>query len=242
MPIVNHPQPDYEAAFIDHHYRESDAGGDPAVDDAVRWARERTSLGVMGVVAPGSSDFRDNPNLRELDRDIHRITSRGMHKGVTEPVAVVCWPDEKTLDTVDAWSKNLKALCVVRWEVPAIEAWRRARSAVDLLQPDAEQVPLQLNYLVRAALDGLNGAVDPRDRDHCVKTFQRLWNEAYNFEPMQVKVWAMTHGWRADQARELAAIAQQVIDGHQFRTKATAELSPDITEIWGQRAQEGVGQ
>jgi hypothetical protein len=240
--MVNHRQPDYEAAFIDHHYRESDAGGDPAVDDAVRWARDRTKLGAIGVVAPGTSDFRENPNLRALDGDIHRISSRGMRAGVTEPVAVVCWPDEKTLDTVDAWSKNLKAVCVVRGDVPAIEAWRHARHAVDLLQPDAEQLPLQLDPLVRAALNGLNGAVGPRDRGYCVKTLERLRHEGYNFEPMAVKVWAMTHGWRADHARELTEIAQQVIDGHQFRTGGTAELKPDVTEIWGRRAQEGVGQ
>jgi hypothetical protein len=239
--MVKHPQPDYEAAFIDHHYRDSDDGGDPAVDDAVRWARDRTKLGAIGVVAPGTSDFRDTPNLRELAGDIHRISSRGA-RGVTEAVAVVCWPDEKTLDTIDAWSKNLKALCVVRGDVPAIEAWRRARHAVDLLQPDAEQLPLQLDPLVRAALDGLNGAVDPGDRGDCIRALQRLRDEGYNFEPMAVKVWAMTHGWRADHARELTEIAQQVIDGHQFRTRGATELSSDITEIWGRRAQEGVGQ
>jgi hypothetical protein len=161
-----------------------------------------------------------------------------------QPGALLYGPDEKTLDALDTSEdrrRRLTAVCVVVWQEAPVEAWRRAHRAANLEQPEHEQPPLELDPVARAALSGLNGTIHSSDKGRSIRTLQSLMIHGYGCKPIEVKVWAMTHGWEANEATNLAGIAQLVLDGHQFRTKEPP-LRPDVIDRWRQRAEEGDGK
>jgi hypothetical protein len=127
----------------------------------------------------------------------------------------------------------------VVWQEVHVEAWRRAHRAVDLGHPEQGQPTLELDPVARAALSGLNGTINPTDKGRSIRTLQWLKCHGYDVKPVEAKVWAMTHGWGANEATGLAEIAHKVLDGHRFQTKGS--LRPDTIDLWRQWAEDGVG-
>jgi hypothetical protein len=135
------------------------------------------------------------------------------------------------------------ALAVVPWNESDIEVWRDARGAEDLLgkisTPDAE---LKIDPIVRAALETINllcnvstGVKNPRDRANAVHVFRTLRKHGHNASPEVTKRWAMSNGWSAGDARELAELAEGVNNGKAYRVGRYI-LSEDIYEIWTEEA------
>jgi hypothetical protein len=195
---------------------------------ALAWAMERAGQLGSGitVVAPTMERFKDGV-LAELPAGIGRETPRtlGQVGRRAQPVVVACWPGAKDLDMLDG-SPGLKALVVVPWNEEDISTWRAARGAVDLLgNRSSTTKPTISDPVVKIALTDLTTRVNlstglhhPDDRSAAIQALQILKRNRHQFQPDEIRIWAMANGWKADHARELSEYATGVLAGKAYRT------------------------
>jgi hypothetical protein len=234
-----HPQtPDFEAVYVGHF---------PANDEtdlklAIAWAMDRSAEHKCGftVVAPTREHFHRRETLSRLPRLAGQETSRTLFGARVEPVVVLCWPDEKTLAGIERKGRVL-AVCVVPWLEAQFEPWRIARQAVDLLEPTRPIPTAELgDPVVRAAMKSLTnrvnlstGILHPSDHDAAVSMFRLLRQGGYQFDPVEIKTWAMANGWRAEHADELAQIADRIRHGRTVRMNPRSRPWRDnVLDIW----------
>jgi len=195
---------------------------------AFAWAAEQAvqlDCGVT-VVAPSKAHFRDIGLLSELPASVGKETPRTLGRiGRTQPVVVSCWPTARDLDQLDG-QPRLKALAVVPWDEDEIGTWRSARHAVDLLgREPAAPAPTITDPVVEAAMTDLTvrvnlstGLKHPDDRSAAIQAFKILKRNRHEFNEVEIRAWAMSNGWAADDARELGEYAAGVLAGKAYRT------------------------
>ena len=233
----------YEAAYV---------GQFPTFEEdmmpAFAWAAERAAEVGCGitVVAPTKRHFRDIGLLSALPASMGRETPQTLGRFArTQPVVVSCWPSAKDLELLDG-AAGLKALAVVPWNEEAIDTWRQARRAIDLLgrQP-TPALPTITDPVVEAAMTSLTHAVNlstglkhPRDRSAAIHAFRILKRNRHQVDPAEIRSWAMSHGWGADDARELGEYAEGVLSGKAYKA-GPSTWNPRIISIWRQDAAGG---
>lgn len=125
------------------------------------------------------------------------------------------------------------------WQEDEIEVWRRARRAVDITGDDAPPAPPTIaDAVVLAAARSLtrivnlnSGLAHPRDKAAAVHTFRRLKRGGYDWDPSEIRIWAMANGWRAEDAQDLEDVADGVRQGRRYRVGASPWRS-DIISHW----------
>jgi hypothetical protein len=232
---------DYEAVYI---------GKFPAFETdmapAFAWAVERATQIDSGVtvVAPSKAQFRNIRLLSRLPTSVGRETPRTL--GRTEPVVVSCWPTARNLEQLDGQA-GLKALAVVPWNKEEMGTWRRARRAVDLLGgQEVAAVPTLADPVVMAAMRSLTirvnlstGLSHADDRSAAIQALQILKRYRHGFEAAEIRTWAMSNGWGADDARELGDYAAGVLSGKAYRTRHP-QWKSEIISIWREDAASSV--
>jgi hypothetical protein len=213
---------------------------------ALAWAAERASQLNCGitVVAPSKAHFQDTGVLARLPASVGRETPRtlGQIGRRTQPVVVSCWPSSKDLDLLDGL-QSLKALVVVPWNDDEISTWRQARRATDLLgHREVAPEPTISDPVVAAALTDLTKRINlstglnhPDDRSAAIQAFRILKRNRHQFQPDEIRAWAMANGWSADHARALSEYAAGVLASKAYRTKGNQWVSHIIT-IWRKEA------
>ena len=59
---------------------------------------------------------------------------------------------------------------------------------------------------------------NPSNRAATIHLCKHLKHHGYHFSPDQLRDWAMTHGWKAEDAQELHDYAQGVLAGTRYHT------------------------
>jgi len=228
----------YTAVFTGYEPGRSDA-----VRLALKWAAEQTDSGDdLLVIAPQRSSFRDDEVLSHLPASIRQETMRTMRTRIGARIVVACWPTREDLDRIDTFT-NMKALCVVPWIPEEIDVWRATRGATSLT--DAQPPPVTISTLdpvVEEALRSLTTRVNvstgighPSDMNSAISMFRILQRGAYEWELDAVQVTAIRLGWDADDAKDLADIAEKVTNRHRFHN-VTSTWATDILMLWQDRS------
>ncbi len=99
------------------------------------------------------------------------------------------------------------------------------------------------NRVVIQALNDLSayvnkstGITHPLDRDAAIETFMILRDGREDFNPKEVKAFLISDGWAIDDAKDVAKLAQKVLDGKKLSLQYGGHYRPDILEIWRKEA------
>lgn len=148
------------------------------------------------------------------------------------------WVDDKQLDKLDGLAPP--AICVVPWLKDDIEGWKDSWNPGDARTGESgDRRSTVTNTVVVAALESLTGRVNlstglshPYDKAAAVSLFQFLLGAGEQFEPGQVRAWAVRNGWHPDDARELGDVAQKLKDGRRVQNRYGQRWAEDIVDQW----------
>lgn len=231
--------------------------GEPADDEVAalgfRWlgeyAREH-GHSEAALVVPGLRSLDSLARVigagaaKRLHKD-RRVVSNGLTIGLyTEtkppwsldgPVLAV-WTRDKSLEKLD--TTGAAAICAAPWMPDKIADWRANWSPVDVRSGTADESgPVVGNPVVARALEWLTvganvgtGLADPQDRSSAIHMFRMLRDGGEPYVPDEVRVWAVRHGWAPEDARELATIAQKILDRRGLRADASGGWRSDALE------------
>lgn len=169
------------------------------------------------------------------------ILDRRMPFEFTEGPILAVWKKDSTLDKID--DLRAPAICVITWIKGELEKWKAAWGPIDLRAGEAVPAAEISNPVVRRALEGLTSLVNigtglghPSDRSAAIRTFRILKANGEQYDPDEVRAWAASHGWTAEDATELGEVASKVAAGKRLR--ADKMLRDDVIELWRAEASE----
>jgi hypothetical protein len=135
---------------------------------------------------------------------------------------------------------------VIPWDRDDIAGWKRTRDPENVTTKTKEGHRATIgNPVVEAALTALTDSVNlttgithPSDKTAAVEMFRILRSAGEDFDPEQIREWAVAHGWVPRHARHLAETATKIKDGRAVRAgRSTGKhWRDDILEQWRGRA------
>jgi hypothetical protein len=226
----------YAAAYVGKFpCFEEDAG------PAVTWVGEQSKAlqGGLTIVAPTMKHYRDHRLLAKLAKigDAQTPKTLGPRSRV-RPVVISFWLTAANFEQLDG-ATGIEAMAAVPWNEVDIEVWRAARGARDLLgNIEIPSSNLDIDPIVRVALETINllinvstGVTNPRDRAQAIHVFRTLRKHGHNAPSDVAQLWAMSNGWSASDARDLAGLAEGVNNGRAYQV-GPYMLSENLYEQW----------
>ena len=220
---------DYPCAIADHT--------EEGVKAALRWARQHVGAGQMltlwvaqrGIL--NNNEFLQEQSKRDgvdlmiaVGKDVHRVNG---------PVLAM-YPDAEDL-AYPAGAMGVMALAVVQWSSP-LETWAREvnaevvhtfepvvdRGSLPGLEPEAELTPAIVDALERITqmINHNNTITAGRDKRDVVKPLLRLHDAGIILPPKKMAEWAVAHGWRGGNPKELIELAKKINKGVRPRCKS----------------------
>ena len=199
---------------------------DEGVEAALQWARQHVGVGQMltaWVMRRGI--LNDNRFLRDLLKDEGIAVGKDMHR-VNGPVLAM-YPDAENL-AYPAGAMGVTALAVVQWSSP-LETWAQEvnaeivhtfepvvdRGPLPGLEPEAELTPAIVDALERITqmINHNNTITAGRDKRDVVRPLLRLHDEGIVLPPKKMAEWAVAHGWRRGNPKELINLAKKINNG-----------------------------
>ena len=197
---------------------------------ALRWARQRTGAGqvlTLWVMQRGilnRTEFLQDLSKHEgvdleiaIGKDIHRVNG---------PVLAM-YPDAEDL-AYPAGARGVTALAVVQWS-SSLETWAQEvnaevvhtfepvvdRGSLTGLEPEAELTPTIIDALERITqmINHHNTISVGRDKRDVVQPLLRLHDAGIILPPKKMAEWAVAHGWRRGNPKELIDLAKKINRG-----------------------------
>jgi hypothetical protein len=168
------------------------------------------------------------------------VTTERDRYACSERVTLAVWADDEQLAKIEAAKPS--ALCVIPWGND-IGKWlanylptemRSGRQADSKPEPSATVVEA-LKSLTAVANTG-TGVNHPSDRDSAISLFAILQENGERFDPDEVRVWAVNHGWSPQGAEQLEGVARQTLEGRRLRASGRQMWKDNVIEIWRQDA------
>lgn len=189
----------------------------------------------------GARALRKDRKLRAGEVTIELLTERGLPLSFGGPVLAV-WVDDKQLDKLDGL--HVPGLCAIPWVSTDIDGWKTNWNPTDVRTGESGgSEETATNPVVVAALESLTSRVNlstglghPSDKASAVQMFKALKKAREDFDPEQVRAWAVRHGWHPEDARELGEFAQKVMEGRPVRGGKQKMWRDDIVAIWREDA------
>ena len=199
---------------------------DEGVAAALQWARQHVGVGQMLTVwVMQRGILNDNRFLRDLLKDEAIAVGKDVYR-VNGPVLAM-YPDAENL-AYPAGAMGLTALAVVQWSSP-LETWAREvnaevvhtfepvvdRSSLPGLEPEAELTPAIVEALERITqmVNHNNTIAAGRDKRDVVRPLLRLHDAGIILPPKKMAEWAVAHGWRRGNPKELIDLAKKINNG-----------------------------
>lgn len=243
-----------ERRFVDAH-----GPDDEAVRDGIGWlasaARSAgTNRGAIFVNTLGqveslgrvigdqaAKEFAKNKKLTASGVTIDLLTERGLPMSYTSGPVLGVWVDSKDMDKVE--KLNPSAICAIPWSREDLAGWKADRNPTDLRTGQAGGSDQTIsNPVVEAAMQSLtirvnlsSGLGHPSDKAATVQMFRAL-KKAGDYNPEEIRAYAVRHGWRPDHARQLAEKGRAILDGKAIQGGKVAAWSPDAVKIWREDA------
>ena len=199
--------------------------------------RQVESLGRV-IGAPAAKALSKDRQVPSGNLTIDLLIQRGLPSSYSQGPLLAVWVDDKQLDKLDAlWAPGL---CVIPWVETDVEGWKTNWNPTDARTGEAAGTEDTVtNPVVAAALESLTSTVNlstglahPSDKASAVQLFKALKAAGEDFEPDQVRAFAVRHGWDADDARALGELAQKVKDGRQVRGGNQRMCRDNIVDSW----------
>lgn len=219
---------DYPCAIADHT--------EEGAKVALRWARQHVHAGQMLTLWVMQRGILNRTEfLQDLSKhegvDLEIAVGKDVHR-VNGPVLAM-YPDAENL-AYPAGARGVTALAVVQWSSP-LETWAREVNAevvhtfepvVDPgslpgLEPEAELTPTIVDALERITqmINHNNTIAAGRDKRDVVRPLLRLHDEGIILPPKKMAEWAVAHGWRRGNPKELIDLAKKINKGVRPRCK-----------------------
>lgn len=203
---------DYPCAIADHT--------EEGVKAALRWALQHAVAGQMltlWVMQRGI--LNNNEFLRDLSKeegaDLEIAVGKDVYR-VNGPVLAM-YPDAEDL-AYPAGAQGVTALAVVQWSSP-LETWAQEvnaevvhtfepvvdRGSLPGLEPEAEITPTIVDALERITqmINHNNTISAGRDKRDVIRPLLRLHDDGVPLPAKKMAEWAVAHGWRSDNPKEL---------------------------------------
>lgn len=199
---------------------------DEGVEAALQWARQHVGVGQMLTVwVMRRGILNDNRFLRDLLKDEGIAVGKDVYR-VNGPVLAM-YPDAENL-AYPAGAMGVTALAVVQWSSP-LETWAREvnaeivhtfepvvdRGSLPGLEPEAELTPAIVGALERITqmINHNNTIAAGRDKRDVVRPLLRLHDAGIILPPKKMAEWAVAHGWRRGNPKELIDLAKKINNG-----------------------------
>ena len=197
---------------------------------ALRWARRHVREGQrLTLWVPQKRTLNNNEFLRDLanreGRDLTIAVGKDVYR-VNGPVLAM-YPDAEDL-AYPAGARGVTALAVVQWSSP-LETWAQEvnaevvhtfepvvdRGSFPGLEPEAELTPAIVDALERITkmINHNNTITAGRDKRDVVQPLLRLHDEGVILPPKKMAEWAVAHGWRRGNPKELIDLAKRINNG-----------------------------
>jgi hypothetical protein len=217
------------------------------VIEGLRWLVSHVEAeGVEGiVVAPTRSHYDHHTALSYARNRFRCETIRTLQPGrggtIRGPLLAV-WPRDEMLDLIEEWHSP-SALCVVPWQLEAIEKWRLARRPDDLLgRAETNPTPTIADPVVHAAMQSVsrfinvnNELVQTEDKAAAVDALRKLSRAGHRLDPSELEVWALADGWGPRGAARLRDFAEKISQGRTIRIQGFT-WRDNAAELWRQEA------
>ena len=199
---------------------------------ALRWARQHTGAGQMLTLWVAQRGILNNNEfLKEQSKrdgvDLMIAVGKDVHR-VNGPVLAM-YPDAEDL-AYTAGAEGVTALAVVRWTDP-LDTWAAEVGAevigsmgddgeddsVDwfVIEPEPPLVPEVIAELERVTVSiNRNNTISAGyEKSQVVRPLLRLHDEGIILPPKKMAEWAVAHGWRCDNPKELISLAKKINRG-----------------------------
>ena len=197
---------------------------------ALRWVRQHTSAGqVLTLWVMQRGILNRTELLQDLSKhegvDLEIAVGKEVHR-VNGPVLAM-YPDAEEL-AYPAGAQGVTALAVVQWSSP-LETWAQEvnaeivhtfepvadRGPLPGLEPEAELIPTIVDALERITqmINHNNTISAGRDKRDVVRPLLRLHDEGIILPPKKMAEWAVAHGWRRGNPKELIDLAKKINNG-----------------------------
>ena len=204
---------------------------------ALRWARQHVRAGQMLTLWVAQRGILNNNEfLKEQSNrdgvDLTIAVGKDVHR-VNGPVLAM-YPDAEDL-AYPAGAVGVTALAVVQWSSP-LETWAREvnaeivhtfepvvdRGSLPGLEPEGELTPATIDALERITqmINHNNTIAAGRDKRDVVRPLLRLHDAGVILPPKKMAEWAVAHGWRRGNPKELIDLAKKINKGVRPRCKS----------------------
>lgn len=151
---------------------------------------------------------------------------------------LVLWASDEMVSAAE--EMRPPAICASPWIDDDLDEWKRAWNPIDVVtgEPVGDGPATVTSGLVEQALVSLTESVNlgtgithPCDADHAKRLLKalHLCGEALN--EMEIRTWAMSHGWQPADAKDLASLAGRIASGRAVR--GVRMTRPEAKQIVG---------
>jgi hypothetical protein len=193
--------------------------------------RSRRSLLRIAIVIPAATVQQGRRLQLDVDVPAHvegvtisLVTTRrgGLGAHARGPYLAV-WADDDTVGAIERVSPP--AICAIPWSEQDLSVWRAAWSPADpRAGTSAGPAPTIPNPVVCIALEDLTVRVNlssalshPSDKEAAGCTLKTLVGGGEQFQPAENQAWAVANGWKLEDAKRLAAMAEALQNGRRVR-------------------------
>ena len=203
---------DYPCAIADHT--------EEGVKAALRWALQHVGAGqVLTLWVMQKGILNKNKFLPDLlkDADVDLAIAVGKDVYRVNGPVLALYPDAEDL-AYPAGAQGVTALAVVQWSSP-LETWAQEvnaevvhtfepvvdRGSLPGLEPEAELTPTIVDALERITqmINHNNTISAGRDKRDVIRPLLRLHDDGVPLPAKKMAEWAVAHGWRSDNPKEL---------------------------------------
>ncbi len=203
---------DYPCAIADHT--------EEGVKAPLRWALQHVGAGqVLTLWAMQKGILNKNKFLPDLlkDADVDLAIAVGKDVYRVNGSVLALYPDAEDL-AYPAGAQGVTALAVVQWSSP-LETWAQEvnaevvhtfepvvdRGSLPGLEPEAELTPTIVDALERITqmINHNNTISAGRDKRDVIRPLLRLHDDGVPLPAKKMAEWAVAHGWRSDNPKEL---------------------------------------
>jgi hypothetical protein len=235
---------------------------DDALADGFRWlfrfaqehGCEKAAVFVPGVAqieslgrVVGEEVARSLRKDREIVVDgvtVDLLIERRLPFAFEEGPVLAVWVDDRQLDKLDGLRSP--GICAIPWVQTDIDGWKTNWNPVDVRTGEPEGSDETIgNPVVVKAMEALTNSVNlstglghPSDKESAIQMLRLLKGAGEDYDPDQLRAWAVRHGWQPHHARSLAEIAEKINMGRRVQGGRRQMWRTDIIDLWREEAAE----
>ncbi|MFZ2175706.1 MAG: hypothetical protein WAW17_17050 [Rhodococcus sp. (in: high G+C Gram-positive bacteria)] len=215
---------DYPTAIASY----DDDGVAAAIEWSVRHMEDGDTLSVWTSLKSNLRNCAELERLVQRHRNVEHITGRGGGVPAGPGPVLMAWADMDDVGELVRYSRGIRALCVIAWNMDRIRPWVAAMKP-DILGDGSswESLGPELDPVVVKALKGLTRTVNHNntisagfEKDQVVGVLLALRDGRVPMDADAMQGWALAHGWSGKNPERLAQYVHDINAGKRPRTRS----------------------